>query len=416
MNRKLRTILSMMLAVCLVIGASPVSTEAAGPYGIQFNQPSMPASLPYGSTFKFSSGSVISDKSIITNITVKITNANNVAVVTKSCTPNSKSVGLVNTNIGKEYLFRTLAAGSYTMTFYVTNKEVKDFKVFSRPVTITSDGPSISGHTLPNAKLGTGNSYVPNGTIKSKYNLKSVTVKIMNGSAAIYNKTVSVSSTSYNLNNSTIKSAIRFSELKAGKYSYVVTASDVSGVTTTLISKAFEVFTDVKLSKVPLVSQSTSYTCSDSSAAMCLQYLGKNVTEMDFYNKIDPTGYHTYVWKTAAVMNEYLGSSKYDYYSGGSTNQSNYESYIISSLQKGYPVIMHICVTSSNKSVVGYTTDGHYVVVTGIYTDSKGVRRLLINDPWSGKVNAGQTRDLEWDTCFKLIQAGSANKYIIYGK
>ena len=64
---------------------------------------------------------------------------------------------------------------------------------------------------------------------------------------------------------------------------------------------------------------------------------------------------------------------------------------IMLNIAAGHPVIIHITV-ATNDSYFNYTSNGHYVLVTGIYTNSDGNRRLVIADPHYNAVASGSSQ------------------------
>ena len=97
---------------------------------------------------------------------------------------------------------------------------------------------TISGQTTP-ANMRAGTSFSIRGVIKSSTNLTKVSVGVYdkNGGGVI-GKTVTPNAKSYDLRN--VDTSIKFGTLKAGTYTYRVTATNSAG-TVTLVSKQFTV-------------------------------------------------------------------------------------------------------------------------------------------------------------------------------
>lgn len=137
--------------------------------------------------------------------------------------------------------------------------------------------------------------------------------------------------------------------------------------------------------EVPLIGQKTNVTCGPTSASMVLQALGINVTEDDISKHIrakkqTPSGREYLV----AALNDYLGEQIYEFKQSYKMSLATYYDTIRGSLEKGYPVMVMIKATSQKyKDVLGYSTGGHYMVITGVYQDANGQYRVMINDPYS---------------------------------
>ena len=61
-------------------------------------------------------------------------------------------------------------------------------------------------------------------------------------------------------------------------------------------------------------------------------------------------------------------------------NQTIFDTVTENNISCGYPVIAQIKISSSSFPFT-YTTSGHFVVVSGIYTDAEGTVRVVICDP-----------------------------------
>lgn len=96
---------------------------------------------------------------------------------------------------------------------------------------------------------------------------------------------------------------------------------------------------------------------------------------------------------------------------GGNLNAADTgdEFYQIISLNivAGHPVIIHIAV-AVHDLYFDYTSSGHYVLVTGIYTNSDGIRRLVIVDPHYNAVTSGS------DQTYAMIDIPFSSYYNIY--
>lgn len=108
---------------------------------------------------------------------------------------------------------------------------------------------NISGYTGKPGTPGTagtlvqGENYGLRGIISSNYTITQVTAHIYNASNtdALSPYSTSWNSTSYNIQSDGINNAFSFARLSEGAYRYVVSASDASGTTKTLIDSSFTV-------------------------------------------------------------------------------------------------------------------------------------------------------------------------------
>ena len=133
---------------------------------------------------------------------------------------------------------------AYGNTWYKTSSG--DW-IYSKNMTKTSSLKStlsVSGETYPSGTLTKGKSFVLSGTISSNYKIKNIKAYVLSNSTGktalpVYNKTWS--KTSYNIRSDGLNQAIAFGKLPAGNYTYVVQATDTSGLTVILIKSPFVV-------------------------------------------------------------------------------------------------------------------------------------------------------------------------------
>ena len=132
---------------------------------------------------------------------------------------------------------------------------------------------------------------------------------------------------------------------------------------------------------VPLYGQKTNYTCGSASGSMILNSLGINVSEESFWRYANAGGEGTYVYRITQTLNHFLGAQIYSYVQTNKMGLEEYAKMIETSLERGYPVQMVIRIPRG--TAFGYSSNGHYVVVTGIYQDKNGEYMVKINDPFS---------------------------------
>lgn len=139
---------------------------------------------------------------------------------------------------------------------------------------------------------------------------------------------------------------------------------------------------------VGLLAQDNDDCCGSCCAAMVCQYLRMNnsgsVTTLGFFDAI---GQGTSTGAIAKQLNTYLGLSSDNGYAAKSatasaTSVEDFQDLMIRSLMANRPVLLQIKMTSSDRSLFGYTSGGHYVLVTGIEETPNGVY-AYVNDPFN---------------------------------
>ncbi len=144
--------------------------------------------------------------------------------------------------------------------------------------------------------------------------------------------------------------------------------------------------------EVPLCGQNTDYSCGAAAGNMILAALGVNCNETSFWNYANANGQGDYVYRIAQTLNHFIGSNKYDFVYTADMSLEEYYLMFVKSLENGYPV--EVVMSVKGKSELGYTTSGHYVVVTGVYKNEDGEYIAKINDPfsanWYGNGHQGQ--------------------------
>lgn len=134
--------------------------------------------------------------------------------------------------------------------------------------------------------------------------------------------------------------------------------------------------------QVPLKGQETNYTCGSASGNMILESLGVNCSESEFWNYANSNGQGTYVYRIAQTLNHFIGADAYKYVYTSGMNLDEYYNTISTSINNGYPVEVVMSIPSG--SAFGYSTGGHYAVVTGVYKNATGEYIAKVNDPFSG--------------------------------
>lgn len=169
---------------------------------------------------------------------------------------------------------------------------------------------------------------------------------------------------------------------------------------------------------VPIDGQNTSYNCGAASGAMALAARGLNISEAQVAAKAETNSSDgTYVYKLVNALNHFIGSNVYKYTVVNSYSIDNFYNLLHSSLS-AVCMPIHRISTKNHTGSFGYSSGGHYVCTTGVYTSGGGEKRAIINDPYSGgwwsNGNQGQKIDI---TVSELKQCGTdmGDAYVIHG-
>ena len=150
---------------------------------------------------------------------------------------------------------------------------------------------------------------------------------------------------------------------------------------------------------VPLLPQETGHTCADASARECIGY---------YYQHGLISGKSSSVPSEAQLVSEYGTGSSTPIVNGlrdycgvtfgyrEKTTQDDFYTYVSNSLKKGNPVVAEVYLNTDTSWVLGYTTNGHYIVISGI-KNIGGEEYLTITDPWNKNgAGIGQIIDVPW--------------------
>jgi len=213
--------------------ATNVSTEST----LAIRDQSIPSKIKQGNGYPVQG--TINSNYRIKNVSVKIINSSGKAVIAKSASPNTWSYDL--DALDSSIRFGTLSPGTYTYKVSATDeKQTLVFVNASFKVTGKNADPDISIRwaTRPSS-VNEGDGFTVGGRISSEMTLTNVLVAIVdaNGKTAV-RAAAEPYSRSYDL--SYIDSRVKFGRLSAGKYTYIVKASN-SAKTKTLVRKEFKV-------------------------------------------------------------------------------------------------------------------------------------------------------------------------------
>ncbi len=191
-------------------------------------------------------GTITSENSNITSLTVGVYDANNKFVTGKTVNPDAKTYNLAN--LDNYVSFNALAEGTYTYAVIASNGANSNVTVVSKKFTVGSqtsvlDELKISNGTTVPQKLEKGKTVSVKGTVTSTIsNITSLTVGIYEnrqGGRIITEKTVIPNAKTYDL--SMLDNDIAFNKLTDGTYAYVVIATNANNGNYTLTSQTFTV-------------------------------------------------------------------------------------------------------------------------------------------------------------------------------
>ena len=266
--------LTLTLIFLLALMPGGVPSAAAIEDDISISGANYPTKLTRGQSFSIK-GTVTSDESDLSQVKVSIsatsiTYNDNGSVGDFSyrdwlAFPNAKTYNIHN--LDSQIKFGELPIGTYIYKIEAQNACVQNKVLLEKPFTVTCspNNPSnlaISGAVYPAGMLTPGQSFGIEGVISSNFPLTNVNCKVYNSAGAVelsYSKNINDSYTkSYNIRTDGMNSAIKFGNLAVGSYSYVVSATDFSGTSKTLVTSDFNVGYYPVAPSAPAVSVSGS--------------------------------------------------------------------------------------------------------------------------------------------------------------
>lgn len=144
---------------------------------------------------------------------------------------------------------------------------------------------------------------------------------------------------------------------------------------------------------VPLLQQQDTDTCSSACMLMLLHYYGyTHITEAECVAKakslchVDYPEEWNYVWCIDKTLNYFLtknnSTTSYTYSHLPSITEDQFRELVLTHLANASPLMVNIKTKDATTANVPYDTEGHYVVVTGLYQDSNtGTYMIVVNDP-----------------------------------
>lgn len=134
---------------------------------------------------------------------------------------------------------------------------------------------------------------------------------------------------------------------------------------------------------VPMIKQTTNYTCGSACGAMILESLDKPVDEIAFWNRANRNGRGTFVYVITNNLNHYIGSEKYSYIDLSGENTEIYYEKIKKSIENGYPVMLPLRFLDIE--TFSYDSEGHYVLIKTVYEMDNNYF-CIVNDSWTGNI------------------------------
>ncbi len=266
--------LTLTLIFLLALMPGGVPSAAAIEDDISISGANYPTKLTRGQSFSIK-GTVTSDESDLSLVKVSISATNATYNEDGSlgdffsrdwlAFPNAKTYNIHD--LDSQIKFGELPIGTYIYKIEAQNACVQNKVLLEKPFTVTCspNNPSnlaISGAVCPAGMLSPGQSFGIEGVISSNFPLTNVSCKVYNSAGAVelsYSKNINDSYTkSYNIRTDGMNSAIKFGNLAVGSYSYVVSATDFSGTSKTLVTSDFNVGYYPVAPSAPAVSVSGS--------------------------------------------------------------------------------------------------------------------------------------------------------------
>ena len=136
---------------------------------------------------------------------------------------------------------------------------------------------------------------------------------------------------------------------------------------------------------VPLYKQQDYNTCSAACVKMLLEYYGIIIQESDYtdaYNDVED------LFSFHPNMTDYINSKLEEdghpiyYESLDYVYEVDFEELVIHNIVMGNPMIVLIKIPYDYYNLFGYSSNGHYVVITGVFYDTSASEyKVVINDP-----------------------------------
>lgn len=234
---KKRILSILLIAVIITVGFSVPSFAAS----LTLTGATYPTTLKQGDPF-IARGVITSDCDI-TKVVIGAYNSSGKAEFEYTGLPGEKSYDINNV----DYLlsFSKLGIGSYTYKIVASDEERSNVVLLQKNFTVRSTAAvntlKLTGENYPTSYTQ-GEGYSVKGIISSNYNITRVVIGAYRSDGTVgFEYTDAPQSKSFNIND--VDYSLPFSKLRAGTYTYKITASDTEVSDVVLLQKSFTVTT-----------------------------------------------------------------------------------------------------------------------------------------------------------------------------
>lgn len=173
---------------------------------------------------------------------------------------------------------------------------------------------------------------------------------------------------------------------------------------------------------VPSYTQNNEYYCGPATTMQTLKYLsyvvpgGTSVpSQEDIASHIGTTKENGTEWTRIVkyIKSFTFMGKKTSYIEYIPSSSSNMTSVIYSAITRKSPAppILQVKVTSANKSILGYTTGGHYLNASGVRTVA-GKNEIQLTDPYRGRKGLTPKYYISADDAYKITKAHWAGHFL----
>lgn len=126
--------------------------------------------------------------------------------------------------------------------------------------------------------------------------------------------------------------------------------------------------------------QQETDTCSAASIRMLLSYYGVSVSEQEYMTTAG--GDYAVIYRMTEMINGYISGTSYNFTDLGNYTEYQFRYLLNDNINNSHPMIIGIAILDESDPYFEYTSDGHYVVITGAFYDSEeGACKVVLNDP-----------------------------------
>ena len=237
-----------LILIFLIGVVIPTKTEAAEASTLRIVNATYPTVLKQGQSFTV--GGIVKCNYKIKEIAFVIRSTDLNKLYCKTRILNPKNPYTVGAEVDNAMKFNTLPVGKYRYMIYAKDASGTSKFILDKTFSVTSTGGSTSsepstlrivGATYPTT-LKVGSSFNLEGIIKCNYAIKQVAFVIRSSDKSqLYYKTVVNNPRNPYTVTASVNSAMKFNNLKAGNYRYMVYAKDAAGTSKYILDKPFSV-------------------------------------------------------------------------------------------------------------------------------------------------------------------------------